>query len=114
MGTTPQVLYLIFTPLLGCFNAFVYFRPRYKTFNESSLDKSWIVCLDNVLNVDLDSLSAVKGSISGSRKSSGDSTDDGDLASRLFRDIGGDNMDHRDFPSPQIQGNVKSREDVAG
>jgi len=49
-------LHLIFPPLLGFFNAFVYFRPRFIAYRDNNPDDSWVVCLSNVFNIDLDYL----------------------------------------------------------
>ena len=101
-------LNLIFPPLLGFFNAFVYFRPRFIAYRDNNPDDSWVVCLSNVFNIDLDYLensrtkmtkrlssisrklisASISRSISGrtsSERSSADSTDV-DLTSPLFHD----------------------------
>ena len=101
-------LHLIFPPLLGFFNAFVYFRPRFIAYRDNNPDDSWVVCLSNVFNIDLDYLensrskmnkrlssisrksisASISRSISGrtsSERSSADSID-GDLTSPLFHD----------------------------
>ncbi len=80
----------------------MYFRLGFKTLKESNPNKNWIVCLSNLLNIDLDLILVVRSSISGSRKSSGDGTDHGDLASPHIQNIGG----------VLIQDNVESWEEV--
>jgi hypothetical protein len=54
-----QYLIFIFIPLLGCFNAFVYFRPRYLIYQGANPDKSRIFCLRKTLRIDLNWLSPV-------------------------------------------------------
>ena len=52
----PEILLFldaIMSSFLGVAFSFVYFRPKYLAFRESNSDKSWIVCLSNVLNVNL-------------------------------------------------------------
>lgn len=44
-----NILFVILLPMLGFFNALVYFRPRYLTYKESYPDSSWIVCMNSVL-----------------------------------------------------------------
>lgn len=102
------VIYLciILTPLLGFFNACTYFRPRYLIYKENNPDKSFIICLGNVFNVDLDYLEERRSDVSrrisslskrsmlnrtsgvrfsfGPGPKGGDSSDD-DLTSPLFQ-----------------------------
>jgi hypothetical protein len=109
-----KYLLLIFTPLLGFFNALVYFQPRYVSYKESNPNKSWIVCLSRVFNADLDSL--LNSSVSVARRVSrmfGSAVSFGDTAktssavsfgdtaktSAPFNDMGGDKTDHGDLPS---------------
>ena len=47
-------LLLIFPPLLGVFNAFVYFRPRYIQYRERHPDSKQIEALSQVFNIDLE------------------------------------------------------------
>ena len=49
-------LMIIFPPLLGVFNAFVYFRPRYIQYRERHPDSKRIEALGQVFNIDLDLL----------------------------------------------------------
>jgi hypothetical protein len=113
------ILYMhwILTPLLGFFNSFVYFRPRYLTYRDNNPDESWIICLSNVFNIDLDYLEnsrskalerlstisrrSISRSVtstlsrgwtgSGSEFQSESSTTDGDLTSPLFQDDSSEN-----------------------
>ena len=101
---------LVLTSLLGVFNSFVYFRPRYITYRDNNPNDSWLICLANVFNVDLDYLDSrrenlsrrissisrksvaslkLSSTISGgtrSERSESDSVEDSDLTSPLFRD----------------------------
>lgn len=113
-----KYLVLIFTPLLGFFNALLYFQPRYASYKESNPDKSWVVCLSHVLNADSvtrrgsamfgagisfsdnpDSFYSRVSRMFGSEISRGDTT----KASAPFHDIGGDRADHSDLPSLVFQ-----------
>mmetsp|Transcript_31777 Transcript_31777/g.66820 ORF Transcript_31777/g.66820 Transcript_31777/m.66820 type:complete len:293 (+) Transcript_31777:391-1269(+) len=100
---------LTLPPLLGFFNSFVYFRPRWITYRENNPDKSWIVCLGTIFNVDLDYLPELTRRASSiSRRSittsisrfntgsglSGGNTSDEDLTSPLFKD----SVESRDGP----------------
>lgn len=106
-------LHLILTPMLGLFNSFVYFRPRYIAHRDANPDDSWILNLGSIFNVSLDYLEARRskfssrtsgtlsrrfttGSVSatiasrfaggsGSERSGNDGSD-GDLTSPLFQD----------------------------
>jgi len=75
-------------PLLGVFNAFVYFRPRYIMYKEDNPDKSRIARLGNaVFNVDLDYLESSNLKSAGRvRESIGGDSAGSDLASPLFQD----------------------------
>ena len=111
-GLNPLVisyLIIILPPLLGVFNSFVYFRPRYIAYRENNLDDGVLAALGNVFNIDLDYLyesssrmskrlsssgKSITASISGtvisrmgSRVSSGGDDDsiEGDLTSPLFQ-----------------------------
>jgi len=90
---------IILLPLLGVFNAFVYFRPRYIAFKEKNPDKSRISRFGNaVFNVNLDYLESshsIKQRLSKtvrglptrmSRQSIGGDRADSDLVSPLFQD----------------------------
>ena len=48
---------IILTPLLGLFNSFVYFRPRYIVYRENNIDDTRITALANVFDIHLDYLS---------------------------------------------------------
>lgn len=64
-------LTFIFIPLGGCFNAFVYFRPRYLIHKGANPDKSRIFCLKKTLHIDphLNLLSSVTFGRLGTRTS---------------------------------------------
>ena len=69
----------------GCF-FIVYFRPKYLTFRESNSDKSWIVCLSNMLNVDLCTRLPTCTRRAGSGERVDTSLDQEDISSPLFQD----------------------------
>lgn len=87
-GQTPPAsvmyLHIILTPLLGLFNSFVYFRPRYITYRDNNPSASRVTCMGNVFNVDVDYIQA-----SLAKYGDGDGAcglDEGDdLESPLFR-----------------------------
>lgn len=99
---------IILTPLLGFFNSFVYFRPRYITYRGKNPDKRRIVCLGSVFNVDLDyesrsSKLREKMSSIARRSVSGTSAD------RTGSGLSGGNSSDSDLTSPLFQDNVESR-----
>lgn len=98
-----KYLLLIFTPLLGFFNALVYFQPRYVTYKESNPDKSWIVCLSRVFNAQ-DSLPSVfiTRRVPGMFVT-GISFGDTAKAISPFHDTGGDRADHDVLPTLAFQ-----------
>lgn len=122
-------LTFIFIPLGGCFNAFVYFRPRYLIHKGANPDKSWIFCLKKTLHIDphLNLLSSVTFGRLGTRTSvqykdservdpskhrlsttckdservdPSERADFGDLPSPIIREADGDCTDQEDLPSP--------------
>ncbi|KAL7536464.1 hypothetical protein ACHAWF_005470 [Thalassiosira exigua] len=83
----PWVYYLniTLTPLLGLFNSFAYFRPRYLAYKERNPDATLAARLRNVFNISVDD--GASGSMGGGSRqtSSGGEDLEGDLGSPLFQ-----------------------------
>lgn len=121
-------LFVILLPLLGFFNALVYFRPSYLNYKKSNPDSSWVVCMKNVLQVqavnsNLSSRSVQYRSRRGSDKSSvsmyntssvnvadndGERADHGDLPSSIVHEVNNDGTDHEVLPSPLVRDSIET------
>jgi hypothetical protein len=123
-------LFVILLPLLGFFNALVYFRPRYATYKKRNPDSSWIVCMSNVLNIratpDPNFLASVLFSTSATRRwsrasmpkrNSGSMPNissvnvqdiDGERADHGSLTVDDDGTDHEVFPSPLVRDSVET------
>ena len=122
-------LFVILLPLLGFFNALVYFRPRYVAFKKRNPDSSWIVCMSNVLNIratDPNFLASVLFSTSATKRwsrasmpkqNSGSMPNissvnvqdiDGERADHGSLTVDDDGTDHEVFPSLLVRDSVET------
>ena len=110
-------LYVILLPLLGFFNAFVYFRPRYMNYKKCNPDSSWIVCMKSVLQVRainpkmFESMQSIKDRM---RRSSSmnvvedSDADHGDLPSSIVsREVDDTETDLKDLPNTLVRDSVE-------
>lgn len=110
-------LFVILLPLLGFFNAFVYFRPRYMNYKKCNPDSSWIVCMKSVLQVRainptmFESMQSIKDKMR--RNSSMNVVEDsdadhGDLPSSIVsREVDDTETDLKDLPNPLVRDSVE-------
>jgi hypothetical protein len=92
-------LFVILLPLLGFFNAFVYFRPRYMIYKKCNPESSWIICMRSVLQVRainpnlFESMQSIKYKVRRSSSmnvvedSDREMADHGDLPSSIVREV---------------------------
>ncbi|KAL7546427.1 hypothetical protein ACHAWF_009761 [Thalassiosira exigua] len=96
-------LLIILLPLLGLFNAFVYFRPRYITYKEKHPDESWVTCLGNIFNIDLDYVEEQRKSMKSIGRRLSSISKLGSISRLTTHDSGDNSSDNGDLTSPLVQ-----------
>lgn len=106
-------LVMILPPLLGLFNSFVYFRPRFIAYRENNVDSSWISALGNVFDINLDYLSESSSRMSKRLSSISRRSIAGTIGSRMASgsSTGGDSIDGGDLTSPLFQADGSMEEE---
>lgn len=106
-------LVMILPPLLGLFNSFVYFRPRFIAYRENNVDSSWVSALGNVFDINLDYLSESSSRMSKRLSSLSRRSIAGTIGSRMASgsSTGGDSIDGGDLTSPLFQADGSMEEE---